>query len=120
MMDEFNVMDRVIYKKTLEQGVVSSKNDEVIFVKYYRNGKLANTAQATYPRDLIKVNLSDKDSSRRFLQLKIIEKDIECSEPCWECQNYIWSTKGCVRLEIEKIEQEMKIEKRNKRIAEEE
>lgn len=43
-----------------ENGIVSSRNDEFVFVRYYArvNGKesagLRATAQATYPADLVK------------------------------------------------------------------
>ncbi len=35
-----------------EVGIVSSVNDYYVFVKYYRNGILQQTAQATKPDDL--------------------------------------------------------------------
>jgi hypothetical protein len=35
-----------------EHGIVSSINDYYVFVKYYRNGVLQGTAQATKPDDL--------------------------------------------------------------------
>jgi len=35
-----------------EIGIVSSVNDYYVFVKYYRNGILQNTAEATRPEDL--------------------------------------------------------------------
>jgi len=35
-----------------EHGIVSSINDKYVFVKYYRNGILQETAQATRPDDL--------------------------------------------------------------------
>ena len=37
-----------------ENGVVSSQNGKYVFVKYWRNGMLQNTAQATQPEDLVK------------------------------------------------------------------
>ena len=39
--------------KDCERGVVSSWNDEYIFVRYFRNGKLQYTAEATKIEDLI-------------------------------------------------------------------
>ncbi len=41
--------------KDCEKGIISSMNDKFVFVKYYRNGVLQNTAQATDPKDLIKL-----------------------------------------------------------------
>lgn len=38
-----------------ENGVVSSKNDKYVFVRYYYRGGLKESAQATDPQDLIKV-----------------------------------------------------------------
>lgn len=35
-----------------EHGIVSSQNGEYVFVRYYRNGVLQQTAQATTPTDL--------------------------------------------------------------------
>ncbi len=40
--------------KDCENGVVSSQNGTNVFVKYYRNGLLQSTAQATSPETLIK------------------------------------------------------------------
>ena len=39
----------------VETGYVSSTNEKFVFVKYIRKGNLQETAQATDPRELIKV-----------------------------------------------------------------
>jgi len=44
--------------KDCERGVVSSQNGVNVFVRYYRNGMLQHTAQATRPDDLVKPNAS--------------------------------------------------------------
>lgn len=64
---EFNVGDEVRYipthangdssHKDCENGIVTSVNDKktLIFVKYYRNGMLQNTAELTSPIYLLLV-----------------------------------------------------------------
>ena len=37
-----------------EHGIVSSKNDVNVFVRYYKNGMMQHVAQATSPGDLEK------------------------------------------------------------------
>jgi hypothetical protein len=41
-----------------ENGIVSSINSKVVFVRYIRNNVLQETAQETDPRDLIKMKAS--------------------------------------------------------------
>jgi hypothetical protein len=88
-MDEFNVGDRVVYTKTMEDGVVSSKNDEFIFVKYYRNGVLMETEQATYPRDLVSIDIIRQcsDENCKHCDYHTLEYDeYGFSEPnSWHC-----------------------------------
>lgn len=36
-----------------EEGIVSSKNDKFVFVKYWHKGELQETGKATYPKDLV-------------------------------------------------------------------
>lgn len=91
-MDELNVGDKVVYKKTMEEGIVSSKNDEYIFVKYYIHGELSETAQATYPRDLIKeenidINRLCSDAHCKHCDYYTLEYDeYGFSEPnSWHC-----------------------------------
>lgn len=44
-----------IEDKCCEDGVVSSTNSSVVFVRYVRSGILQETSQSTDPRDLIKI-----------------------------------------------------------------
>lgn len=49
----FDYPDYILNRSKFSKGVISSKNDKFIFVKYYVNGELQSTAQATNPQDLI-------------------------------------------------------------------
>lgn len=51
LIDEFNHHSYRI--AGIQKGVVKSKNDYYVFVRYVRNGELQATAQATNPKDLI-------------------------------------------------------------------
>jgi hypothetical protein len=60
---DFKSEDRVLYipgvahgdarHPDCERGVVSSTNDTIVFVRYYCNGLLMHTPQATSPEDLV-------------------------------------------------------------------
>jgi hypothetical protein len=43
-----------------EQGIVSSKNDTYVFVKYWHKGELSTTSEATNPKDLVLWKKSEK------------------------------------------------------------
>ena len=44
-----------ITHRDCENGIVSSTNSKVVFVRYIRHNTLQETSQATDPRDLIKI-----------------------------------------------------------------
>jgi hypothetical protein len=60
---DFKAGDRVLYipgvalgdarHPACEHGVVSSTNADIVFVRYYCNGVLKETPQATSPEDLV-------------------------------------------------------------------
>jgi len=52
-IEEDGVFDPKMSFYKFEQGIVSSKNDRFVFVKYWLRGELQETAKATNPQDLV-------------------------------------------------------------------
>lgn len=59
-IDEGGIFDPKMSFYKFEQGIVSSKNDTYVFVKYWHKGELSTTSEATNPKDLVLWKKSEK------------------------------------------------------------
>jgi hypothetical protein len=51
--EEGGFFDPKMSLQRFEEGIVSSKNERFVFVKYWYKGELQETAKATNPQDLV-------------------------------------------------------------------